>query len=73
MKKWLKNWWFSILMFACAVAITLWVVIGCFNFTSDDEFVYTLLVINSISPVLLLIIIGSANAPKGDKGEKESL
>lgn len=67
MKKWIKNWWFSILMFVCAIGITLWVVIGYFILASDDDFIYTLLIINSISPVLLLIIIGVANMPKGEQ------
>ena len=67
MKKWLKKWWFSILMFICAIVITLWVVIGYFVFANDDDFIYTLLIINSISPVLLLITIGGANMPRGDK------
>lgn len=67
MKNWIKKWWFSILMFLFAVGITLWVVIGYFIFASDDDFIYTLLIINCISPVLLLIIIGVANMPKGDK------
>ena len=64
MKKWLKNWWFSILMYLFALAISLWVVIGCFIFADDDVFIYTLLIINASSPVLLLIIIGVANQPK---------
>lgn len=67
MKNWIKKWLFSILMFLSAIGITLWVVIGCFVFADDDDFIYTLLIINSISPVLLLITIGAANAPKGDK------
>ena len=67
MKKWLKNWWFSISMFLFAVGLTLYVVIGCFIFANDDDFIYTLLIINSISPVLLLITVGAANLPRKEK------
>lgn len=64
MKKFIKNWWFSIMMFMVAIAITLWVTIGHFAFASDDDFIYSLLMINCLSPILLIITIGVANAPK---------
>lgn len=64
MKKWLKNWWFSILMFAFAIAITLFVVYGCIFMANDDDFIYSLLIINCMSPILLLIIIGVASKPE---------
>ena len=69
MKKWLKNWWFSILMFAFAIAITLYVAIGYFLIWEDDIFIYSLLMINCISPVLLILIIGIANMPRKENKE----
>ena len=67
MKKWFKNWWFSILCFAVALGISIFVFIGNILLVSDDDFIYALLVINCLSPVLLLIIIGVANQPKKEK------
>lgn len=67
MKKWIKNWWFSILCFTIAVGLTIFVFIGNILFASDDDFIYALLMINCLSPVLLLIIIGVANQPKKEK------
>ena len=40
MKKWLKNWWFSILMFAFDIIIILYVAIGYFLIGNDDTFIY---------------------------------
>lgn len=67
MKKFIKDWWFSIMMFMVAIAITLWVTIGCFVFASDDDFIYSLLMINCSSPILLVITIGVANMPKKEE------
>ena len=60
----MKKWWFSILCYATAVGLTLFVVLGFFFFGNNDDFIYSLLMINCLSPVLLLIIIGVANQPK---------
>ena len=64
MKKLIKNYLFSIFMFAVAIAITLFESIGCFVFASDDDFVYSLLIINCLSPVILMIFIGVICLPK---------
>lgn len=71
-KKFIKDWWFSILMYVCALAICIYVVIGSFLWFWDDDYAFVLLEINTLSPVLLLIIIGVANQPrKENKDEKK--
>ena len=70
MKKWFKDWWFSILMFVFATAITLFVVFGYFFMGNDDSFICSLLIINCTSPILLLFIIGAVNQPKKDSISK---
>ena len=67
MKKWIKNWWFSILCFIIAIGLSIFVFIGNILFVSDDDFIDTLLIIDSLSPSLLLIIIGVACQPKKEK------
>ena len=69
MKKFIKNWWFSIIMFMLAIAITLWVIIGYFVCADDDGFIYSLLMTNCLSPILLVIVIGVANMPKKEERE----
>ena len=69
MKEWLKNWWFSILMFIFSITIALYVAIGYFLIGNDDAFIYSLLMINCISPVLLILIIGIANLPRKENKE----
>ena len=64
MKKWLKKWWFSILMFIFAIALTLYITVGTFTLASDDDFVYTMLLVNSLSPVLILLMIGVLSMPR---------
>lgn len=67
MKKWIKDWWFSILCFATAVGLSIFVIVGHIFLASDDDFIYALLMINCLSPVLLLLIIGTAAQPKKEK------
>lgn len=69
MKKFIKNWWFSIIMFTFAIALTLWVLVGSFVFATDDDFIYSLLMINCLSPIILTFVIGVANIPKKEKPE----
>lgn len=64
MKKWLKDWWFSILMYVFAIAIMLFVVLGHIFLPDYDDYFSSLLIINSVTPVLLLFIIGEASKPK---------
>ena len=61
-----KDWWFSILCYASAVFIAVVVCLGTFIWYDDDDFVYGLLTINAMSPVLLLLIIGAGNQPRKD-------
>lgn len=68
----MKKYLFSIFLFASAIAITLWVTIGCLTFANDDDFFYTLLVLNCLSPVLLLITIGIANLPRKEKQDESN-
>lgn len=65
--KWIKDYLFSIFMFAVAIAITLFVLIGYFEFASDDDFIYALLIINCLSPVILMIFIGVICLPRKEK------
>ena len=69
MKKFIKNWWFSIIMFMVAIALTLWVIIGYFVYANDDDFIYSLLMINCLSPIILVIVIGVANMPKKEESK----
>ena len=64
MKKWLKKWWFYILMFVFAIALTLYITVGTFTLASDDDFVYTMLLVSSSSPVLILLLIGVLGMPR---------
>lgn len=67
MKKWLKDWWFPILMFAFAIVITLFTVLD-YNFMKNgDGLIYSLLIINFTSSALLLFIIGEASKHKKEK------
>lgn len=63
----MKKWWFSILCYVCAIAITLFIVVGNFTIGNIDDYINILLILSSLSPILLLIIIGVANQPRKDK------
>lgn len=72
MKKWLKKWWFSILMFVFAIALTLYITVGTFTLASDDDFVYTMLLVSSSSPVLILLLIGVLGMPRKEKTDESN-
>lgn len=65
----MKKWWFSIVTFAFAIAIILFIVFGCIFMAYDDVFIYSLLIINCASPIMLLICIGEASKPEKDSEE----
>lgn len=73
MKKWLKKWWFSILMFVIAIALTLYIIIGTFTLINDDDFVYTMLLVSSSSPVLILLLIGVLGMPRKEKNDESNI
>jgi len=64
MKKFIRNWWFSIAMWLVALFITIWVIVGYFVYANDDDFIYSLLMINTLGPILMCITIGVANQPR---------
>ena len=67
MRKWLKNWWFSIFCWICALIMSIWVVIGFFTKFDSDDYIITLLVLDSLSPILMAIAIGCVNQPGSDE------
>lgn len=62
MKKWLKNWLFSILCYIIAIGLLIYIIVVMW--IDYEVFFKTTQLISSLSPILLLIIIGIANQPK---------
>ena len=65
MKQWIKKWWFSILCFVTAIAITIYCTI--IMFIDNDLFVRSTMLISSLTASLVIIVIGAANQPKNEK------
>ena len=61
----MKKWWFSVCCWIVAVGFTIYAVVTMF--VDEEIFFYTTQLISVLGPVLLLITIGMACAPK--KGE----
>lgn len=63
MKQWLKNWWFSILMWLFAAFIQIYTIIAT-NIYDEEILFLTLIILSSITPTLMLIIIGCSALPR---------
>ena len=70
MKKWFKNWWFSIAMFLFAIGLTIYIIISS-AIEDYDDFILTLLLISAFTPVLIFLLLGLTNIPRKEK-ENES-
>lgn len=70
MKKWFKNWWFSIAMFLFAMGLTLYIIISS-AIEDYDGFILTLLLISAFTPILIFLLLGLASIPRKEK-ENES-
>lgn len=69
MKKWIKNWWFSITMWLFATAILVYVIIGLYEF--DEEILLNnLILFSSFTPILIIYLIGVGNMPKKEKKDE---
>ena len=68
MKKWLKKWWFSIVMWLFAIILFVYTIVAI-NIYDEELLFYTLVLTSCITPTLLFIVIGIGNMPK--KGEEE--
>lgn len=69
MRKFIKNWWFTVLCYAIALSIFAFVIAGIILINYNDidyfyTFVLRLLIINSCSPIILLVILGESTAPQ---------
>lgn len=65
MKKWIKNWWYSIAMWFFAITILVYVIIAI-NLFEEDLLFYTLILLSCVTPVMLLTMVGFANIPRKD-------
>lgn len=66
MRKWLKNWWFSIAMFLFALGLTIYIII-CSVVEDYDYFILVLLLISAFTPILIFLLLGIANMPRKEK------
>lgn len=66
MKQWIKNWWFSIVMWLFAITILVYVIIV--DLFEEELLLHTLTLLSCITPVMLLTTIGFISVPK--KGEQ---
>ena len=66
MRKWLKSWWFSIVMWLFAIFIPTWTII-IINLFDEDLIFLTMVLISCITPTLMLIGIGAAHMPRKEK------
>lgn len=62
MKQWLKKWWFSILMWLFAAFIQIYTIIAI-NLYDEELLFLTLILSSSITPTLILVIIGFSALP----------
>lgn len=65
MKKFIKNWFFSIFCYSMAIAFPIYTIIAMMLFDEELLF-YTLVMFSCIAPSLMLVIFGIANQPKKD-------
>jgi hypothetical protein len=70
MKKFIKDYWFSLCCFLLALGILLFICIYWFIEGLSDDFITSLLFINCLSPIILLIIIGGLSMPRKEKGNE---
>lgn len=70
MKKFIKNWWFSITMFSLAIALFIYVIVLSFTFDDIEFYIIKLLFISALTPFILLFILGIANMPRKEKNDE---
>lgn len=59
----MKKWWFSIFCWVMAIALPIYVIIAI-NLFDEETLFYTLIILSSITPVMLLTIIGCIDMPR---------
>ena len=69
MKKWLKNWWFSIAMWLFSVILFVYVIIAV-NLFEEELLNCILNLISCITPIMLMTILGFANTPKKENKDE---
>jgi len=70
MKKFIKDYWFSISCFLLALGILLFIFIYLFVEGLSDDFITSLLFINCLSPIILLITIGGLSMPRKENKDE---
>ena len=69
MKKWIKKWWFSIVMWIFAITILVYVIIAI-NLFEEELLFYTLILLSCVTPVMLLATIGFVNIPQKENKDE---
>lgn len=69
MKQWLKKWWFSILMWLFAAFIQIYTTISV-NLYDEELLFLTLILLSSITPTLMLVIIGCSALPRKENKDE---
>ena len=62
----MKKWLFSIFCYVAALIVTLFAVLG-YWILEEETYIYVILMVNALSPTLILIIIGIVNSPRKEK------
>ena len=65
----MKKWWFSIVMWAFAITILVYVIIAV-NLFEEELLFYTLILLSCIIPVMLLTVIGFAEMPRKENKDE---
>lgn len=63
MRKFIKNWFFSIFCYAMAILLPIYTIIAMMLF-EEELLLYTLFTFSCITPSLMFIVLGVANQPK---------
>ena len=69
MKRFIKNWWFSIVCYIVAVLLAIYSIVGAW-FLDDETWWMATQIISTLSSCLLLIIIGVANQPRKENKDE---
>lgn len=66
MKNRLKESWFSLVCYITAILLAIYSIVGAW-FLDDEIWWMATQIISTLSSILLLIIVGSANMPRKEK------
>lgn len=69
MKQWLKKWWFSILMWLFAAFIEIYTIIAI-NLYDEELLFFTLILLSSITPTMMLTVIGFLTLPRKENKDE---